>query len=161
MGSQPFFIFAAKLCPADVEASMFALFMGLSNFGKNSGYYLGSFMLDAFGGVSSPDYTNLSQFVLIRSLMRLGPILIIPFLVPTGRPRDPSPLEGSKLNDEDELTIGYSGRFNGHDDDTAGGAHPSSGEGTGAGTGAARKLCASGVQLSSASPSKDAGLVGV
>ena len=33
MNSQPFFIYAAKLCPHSVEASMFALFMGLSNFG--------------------------------------------------------------------------------------------------------------------------------
>jgi hypothetical protein len=31
--SQAFFIFATKLCPRQVEASRFALFMGLSNFG--------------------------------------------------------------------------------------------------------------------------------
>ena len=40
MASQPFFIFAAKLCPPNVEASMFALFMGLSNFGKVSAHVM-------------------------------------------------------------------------------------------------------------------------
>ena len=34
LSAMPFFILAAKLCPSGVEASMFSLFMGLSNFGS-------------------------------------------------------------------------------------------------------------------------------
>ena len=35
----PFLIYAAKLCPRGVEASMFSLFMGLSNFGTSASEY--------------------------------------------------------------------------------------------------------------------------
>ena len=42
LNTMPFLIFAAKLCPPSVEASMFALFMGLSNFGSAAGDYFGS-----------------------------------------------------------------------------------------------------------------------
>ena len=48
LNQMPFLIYAAKLCPAGMEASMFALFMGLSNFGVSSGRYLGSFLLEKF-----------------------------------------------------------------------------------------------------------------
>ena len=34
--AMPFLIYAAKLCPKGVEASMFSLFMGLSNFGSSA-----------------------------------------------------------------------------------------------------------------------------
>ena len=131
----PFLIFAAKLCPADVEGSMFALFMGLFNFGSSAGRwrdgpssclisshpglvnlrlscsrylgsgllnvpqgqlhtlhtlhtrrYLGSGLLDAMGGVAKPDYDGLPAFVAVRSLMRLLPVLLVPWLVPPGSP---------------------------------------------------------------------------
>ena len=38
----PILVYAAKLCPPDVEASMFAIFMGMSNLGNDTGLYLGS-----------------------------------------------------------------------------------------------------------------------
>ena len=58
----PFLIFAAKLCPPDVEGSMFALFMGLSNFGRAAGGYLGSSLLILLGGVDKPDYDQVICF---------------------------------------------------------------------------------------------------
>ena len=95
MASQPFFIFAAKLCPPGVEASMFALFMGLSNFGRTSGRYLGGGLLQLLGGVKKPDYDRLPEFVLIRSLCRLLPLALIPFLVPRGTPADSASAMGA------------------------------------------------------------------
>ena len=36
LNQMPFMIYAAKLCPPGVEASMFSLFMGLANFGGDA-----------------------------------------------------------------------------------------------------------------------------
>ena len=88
LNSMPFFIFAAKLCPPGVEASMFALFMGLSNFGSAAGEYLGSGLLYLFGGVTKPDFHELAPYVATRSFMRLLPALLVPWLVPAGTPAD-------------------------------------------------------------------------
>jgi len=80
-------IYAAKLCPRGTEASMFALFMGLSNFGRTAGEYLGSFLLQAYGGVEAPVFENLEAFVVTACLMQAIPILMVPYLVPRGSPR--------------------------------------------------------------------------
>ena len=84
----PFFIFAAKLCPPAVEGSMFAMFMGLSNFGSYAGRYVGSSLLLLLGGVKAPDFEGLRTYVILRSIMRLIPICLVPLLVPRGSPRD-------------------------------------------------------------------------
>lgn len=88
LNSMPFLIFAAKLCPTSVEASMFALFMGLSNFGAFAGQYLGSGVLKLLGGVDKPDFNGLTNYVLLRSALRILPLLLVPVLVPRGTPRD-------------------------------------------------------------------------
>ena len=88
LNSMPFFIFAAKLCPPGVEASMFALFMGLSNFGSAAGEYLGSGLLYLFGGVAKPEFDQLAPYVATRSFMRVLPVLLVPWLVPAGTPAD-------------------------------------------------------------------------
>ena len=41
----PLMILAAKICPPGVEATLFSLLMGLSNFGGTVGYYVGQGML--------------------------------------------------------------------------------------------------------------------
>ena len=95
LNSQPFFIFAAKLCPPDVEASMFALFMGLSNFGADAGKYLGSSVLKLVGDPVKPAYDGLGTYCLVKSLMRALPILLIPLLVPAGSPADSAAAMGA------------------------------------------------------------------
>jgi hypothetical protein len=95
LNQMPFLIFAAKLCPPKVEAAMFALFMGLSNFGTITGYYIGSGMLSVFGGVEAPEFNHLGFFVVLRSLTRALPLLLIPFLVPTGTPSDDAKTMGA------------------------------------------------------------------
>ena len=96
LNSQPFFIFAAKLCPPGVEASMFALFMGLSNFGYAAGSYLGSFVLKLFGGVEAPEYENIGLYIWAKFVMRFLPVLLVPFLVPPGCPADTAKEMGAK-----------------------------------------------------------------
>uniref|UniRef100_A0A7S0J6I0 Uncharacterized protein n=1 Tax=Calcidiscus leptoporus TaxID=127549 RepID=A0A7S0J6I0_9EUKA len=88
LNAMPFFIYAAKLCPPTVEGSMFALFMGLSNFGSASGSYLGSALLRLLGGVRPPAFARLQEYIVLRSLMRIIPVLLVPALVPRGSPRD-------------------------------------------------------------------------
>jgi len=84
----PMLILSAKLCPPGVEATLFALNMGLSNFGVSVGRYLGVFCLEMFGGIEGPEFKNLQWFVLLRSLTRFIPVLFVHQLVPKGTPTD-------------------------------------------------------------------------
>lgn len=61
---------------------------GLSNFGGGLGGYFGVGLMEAFG-LGSHQYEGLSSFVLTRSLFRLIPLILIPFLVPEGSPDSP------------------------------------------------------------------------
>lgn len=91
LAAMPMFILAARLCPEGIEATLFALTMGLSNFGSKMGSYVGIGLLSALGGVDAPHFTNLRLLVVVRSLTRALPIALIPFLVPVGSPNDPTP----------------------------------------------------------------------
>ena len=62
--------------------------MGLSNFGVQTGKYVGAALLRSIGGVEPPMFANIELLVLIRSCCRALPILLIPLLVPTGSPGD-------------------------------------------------------------------------
>ena len=84
----PIFVLAAKLCPANVEATLFALLMGLSNFGSTVGMYNGAALLAIFGGVDKPEYHHITSFVFVRTLLYLTPLVLIPIFVPTGGPQD-------------------------------------------------------------------------
>jgi len=83
----PVFVLAARLCPESVEATLFALLMGLSNFGATVGAYNGVALLTLFG-VDRPRYHNISSFVFARTLMYLLPLLLVPVFVPAGGPND-------------------------------------------------------------------------
>ncbi|KAH8058225.1 BT1-like protein [Aureococcus anophagefferens] len=82
------FVLAAKLCPANVEATLFALLMGLSNFGSVVGIYNGVALLHLFGGVDAPEFPRLSAFVATRTLCYLAPFALVFVLVPAGGPDD-------------------------------------------------------------------------
>ena len=85
--TMPFYIFAAELCPVKVEASMFALIMGLNNSGSSAGNYLGSAVLDLLG-TKEPHYRHADVYIVIRAAMRILQIPLILFLVPRGSPAD-------------------------------------------------------------------------
>lgn len=99
----PFLIYAAKLCPPGVEASMFSLFMGLSNFGGNASEYLGSGLLAILGDVPPPTFPNLELLVFISCACKALPILLVPFLVPTGTPMDTAKEMGAGANITGEM----------------------------------------------------------
>lgn len=103
LNTMPLFILAAKLCPPKMEGTLFAMNMGLSNFGVVMGSYMGNGLLHALGGVEGPEFRNLDALVVIRSFARLLPILLIPFLVPKGSPND-SGGEGSATGKRREGT---------------------------------------------------------
>ncbi len=83
----PFFVLCAKVCPEKCEATLFALLMALSNFGGDVGSYMGVGLLRIFD-VTRNDWSSLPKVVLIKSLARFIPILLIPFLIPDASPAD-------------------------------------------------------------------------
>lgn len=87
--SMPFFILAAKLCPPGVEGTLFAMLMGLSNFGSDMGGYLGT-VIQSFVGVKYPTFEGLDTYLLIRNSFKVVPLFMIPILVPSGGPMDES-----------------------------------------------------------------------
>ncbi|KAH9253635.1 hypothetical protein BASA81_008471 [Batrachochytrium salamandrivorans] len=81
----PMLILASQLCPTGVEATFFAMTMGLSNFGGTLGEYFGVGLMEWFG-LGAHQYDQLGEFVIARSLCRLLPLLLIPLLLPQGSP---------------------------------------------------------------------------
>ena len=61
---------------------MFALFMGLSNFGFSASEYLGAGLLQLLGGVEAPDFPNLWQYEAVLCCTKALPILLVPVLIP-------------------------------------------------------------------------------
>ena len=84
----PVFVLCAKLCPKSVEATLFALLMGLINLGSAIGKYNAVALLNMFGGVEAPDFRHIEGFIFVRTLMYLVPLVFIPFFAPPGGPRD-------------------------------------------------------------------------
>jgi hypothetical protein len=109
----PMVILAAKVCPSGAEATLFAMMMSLSNFGSAVSVYLGALLLMSLG-IESGNYENLTWAICIKACCRLTPLLLIPILIPSGSPSDPSELNsdistnGSINSDKDmETTIDF------------------------------------------------------
>jgi len=86
VNTMPLFVLAAATCPDGVEATLFAMNMGISNFGGSMSGYFGIVVMWMLGDVKAPEFVNIESFVVIRSLARLLPLLFIPFLCPDGSP---------------------------------------------------------------------------
>eukprot|EP00929_Paragymnodinium_shiwhaense_P026680 TRINITY_DN15807_c0_g3_i1.p1 TRINITY_DN15807_c0_g3~~TRINITY_DN15807_c0_g3_i1.p1 ORF type:complete len:610 (+),score=64.81 TRINITY_DN15807_c0_g3_i1:47-1831(+) len=95
----PMFVLASKVCPDNVEATLFALLMSLNNFGGNVGSLLGVSLLE-FLGVVGGNYDNFEEVIVIKAGFRLLPVFIIPFLVPALTPSDPIIAESKVICDE-------------------------------------------------------------
>lgn len=76
----PILVLSARLCPIGIEGTVFAFLMSVCNFGNTSGSWFGALLLKWLH-VQKDDYSRLWLAVLIRSLMRLSPLLFL-FLVP-------------------------------------------------------------------------------
>ena len=83
----PMFVMAARVCPLGAEATVFAMFMSLANFGSSIAIYSGSFLVFVLG-ITDENFDNLIYLVIIRSFARLIPIPVIMWLVPDGTPQE-------------------------------------------------------------------------
>ena len=101
--TMPILILSAKLCPKSVEATLFALMMGVWNFGGSLGKYNGVVLTYMFGGIESPEFKGLEPFIFIRCMMYLGPLILTFFLAPNGGPNDSNYYAKKKDGPEDDL----------------------------------------------------------
>ena len=139
----PFLVYAAKLCPSAVEASMFAIFMGMSNLGNDTGLYMGSGLLRFLGGVAAPDFDRLPDYIFWRSCARVLPIMLVPLLVPRGSPSDTAESMGAGIGvTGDDDTTSSTGTPSTHDEASGTGSRgkPSSQHGDAIGRAAAEML---------------------
>jgi hypothetical protein len=90
--AMPMFVLASKVCPDNIEATLFALLMALSNFGSSVSNYFGVTLCEVFGIVGD-NFDNLPDAVIAKSLCRLLPIPLIFLLVPNLTPCDPIPCD--------------------------------------------------------------------
>ena len=113
----PLFILAAKVCPKGQEATVFALltavgcavyiyiitniemtfFSELRNFGSSLSSQTGALLLD-FYDIEVGSYDNLSKVIVIKSVCRFLPILLVPLLIPPGAPHEESDVQNERDN---------------------------------------------------------------
>jgi len=77
----PMFALAARLCPDGTEATLYALLMSLSNFGVDVGSYAGAVLLWM---TEHDEEHGLRNALIVRTIARLLPVALVPFLVPHG-----------------------------------------------------------------------------
>lgn len=85
----PVLVLAARLCPAGVEATLFALLMSVSNLAGLLSHELGA-VLTYWLGVTETNFENLWQLVLIANLSTLLPLPLLGWL-PAGDPGAETP----------------------------------------------------------------------
>ena len=83
----PMFVLSSKVCPDGSEATLYAIMMSLSNYGYDVGTVFGTVLLSIFR-VSNDNWSGFKWVLLIKSILRLVPIILIKYLVPTGTPDD-------------------------------------------------------------------------
>jgi hypothetical protein len=81
----PFLTMAAKLTPPGAEATLFACFMSLSNFGRQLGSLLGVWLVSSLG-IARGSYDNLWVALALRSALMLVPLPLLRWAFPPSRP---------------------------------------------------------------------------
>ncbi|KAH7307156.1 hypothetical protein KP509_22G048500 [Ceratopteris richardii] len=106
----PFMVLSARLCPPGVEGTVFAFLMSVSNFGATCASWNGAFLLQQLH-INREDYSNLWIAIVLRSLLRLTPLIFL-FLLPLGTVDDlevPDIVQGdivqSVLKDEETINM--------------------------------------------------------
>ena len=99
----PIFVLVARVCPSGSEATVFSLLTALGNLGSSFSGYSGNVLL-TYLNITSDDYSNLAFAIIIKSMSRLLPILLIPFLIPSGAPdqHGQSSCSSNNVSDIDE-----------------------------------------------------------
>ncbi|CAE7189984.1 unnamed protein product [Symbiodinium sp. KB8] len=88
----PMCVLAAKVCPPNLEATLFATLLSLSNFGGAVSGFLGVTMCEVWGLVGD-NFDNLPYASLTKACTALLPVPLIFALTPTFTPNDPVPEE--------------------------------------------------------------------
>jgi len=89
----PVLVYAAQVCPENIEATLFATLMSILNSGGFTGRFLGAKLTDALG-VTSQDFTHLPLLVLICVVLTPLPLVFLPTVRKS--------LEGKAKRDEEE-----------------------------------------------------------
>lgn len=145
----PLFALIARESPRECAGTTFAINMGLIWLGRNIGGFFGMGLLAALGGVEPPAFENIRVLVLVRSLTRALPLLLIPHLLPPGAPTDAGPATPSSSSRTvslaaSDIALAETGRERRGDVDDGAGAC-SAGEG-GGGNGASSDPSRGGVE---------------
>uniref|UniRef100_A0A7S3SFH4 Uncharacterized protein n=3 Tax=Emiliania huxleyi TaxID=2903 RepID=A0A7S3SFH4_EMIHU len=140
----PLFALIARESPRECAGTTFAINMGLIWLGRNIGGFFGMGLLAALGGVEPPAFENIRVLVLVRSLTRALPLLLIPHLLPPGAPTDAGPATPSVSLAASDIALAETGRERRGDVDDGAGAC-SAGEG-GGGNGASSDPSRGGVE---------------
>ena len=72
----------AKITPQNIEATSFALLAGVSNFKISFRSWMGSWLNDAFVGVTKDDLSNYWQLILMNFVGSFLPLFFL-WLIPT------------------------------------------------------------------------------
>lgn len=73
----PILVLACRLCPKNIEGTMYAFILSVSNFGGLLGMQWGGLMTDGFG-VTDKNFSNLAKLVLVSYVITLAPLLVLP-----------------------------------------------------------------------------------
>lgn len=90
----PGMVIMSQLCPAGMEATMFALLAGCANIGNTIADYIGAYVLEVLhvhptGAVDEGhQFDNLWKASAIATMMPAITILLVPFLIPQARQTD-------------------------------------------------------------------------
>ncbi|MDX2271729.1 MAG: folate/biopterin family MFS transporter [Cyanobacteriota bacterium] len=88
----PILVLAARLCPAGIEATLFALLMSILNLAGFLSHEWGAGLMQWLG-ISEHDFSHLGDLVVITNLVRLLPLLLLGWL-PAQLPNSASPSPG-------------------------------------------------------------------
>jgi len=96
INAMPTHILMSKVCPRGVEASVFALLAGFSNFGMTIASYLGAYALTLVGMADigqgpEDDFSGAWKACLANAIIAPIPLLLLPYLIPHVGMKDPLP----------------------------------------------------------------------
>jgi folate/biopterin transporter len=105
----PSLVLCAKICPPGIEGTMFALLMSIYNFSWSVSSYGGSWLC-SYLHISKTDFSGLALAVIVRSVGKLAPILLLSMVPATTsikssalkHHRTEASLEDGRRSDEEE-----------------------------------------------------------
>jgi len=117
LSAMPVLILAAQLCPDSVEATLYALIMGISNMSFSTGNYVGVGLLSSLR-VVTPWYNHMGIYVVIRNLGTFVTVFFIYLLCPDGSPKTPATEMQSRSQHGDQSDLKWAYNYG------SGEAHP-------------------------------------